>query len=484
MWVKSLLGDVVNMKRKRIWILLGVVLVLVAVGWALSRATAPATSAQGTNAQLGRVTQATLLQTVDSAGSVAPESEITLSFGTAGTVNKVNVKLGDRVKQGDVLAELDTRDLQLQIAQQEQAYLIQQANYSMTVQPDPAEVTSAQLALANATAAYKLAQQKYAVNSTDQIAISCNNVDSAKKTYDDAVTAYNNYVSNWRVQVNGSAELSPQKAQLDRAKAVYDQTLINCRLAKDNINDSGVKSAVAQLEQAKLNLDTLVKPSERVKLAAQVQLDQARLSLEQARQQLNDLKIVAPFDGIVTQVNAVVGGPGGSNTLVMLADTGQYHVNVLIDETEIGQVQVGQQAEITFDALPKAKVTGKVTRIDPAGTINQGVVYYLTRVNLDPTEEPLLLDMTANVRVIIDTHENVLAVPGGAIRSDPQGGYYVNAVDANGEAKRVDVTTGFTDGDLTEIVGDLQRGEQVFISEPPSRQQQGFNLFGIRGGGR
>jgi HlyD family secretion protein len=470
------------MKKKRIWIILGVVAVLVVVGVAMARNAATPAGAQANNAQLGRVTQATLLQTVDSSGSVAPESEVTLSFGTAGTVNEVKVKPGDRVKQGDVLAELDTRDLQLQIAQQEQACLIQQANYSMTVQPDPAEVASAEIALANATAAYKLAQQKYAVNSTDQVAISCNNVDSAKKTYDDALTAYNNYLSDWRVQVYGTYEVSPQKAQLDRAQAAYDQAVINCKLAKDNINDSSVKSALSQLEQAKLNLATLVKPSERTLMAAQVQLDQARLSLEQARHQLDDAKIVAPFDGIVTQVNAVVGGPGGSSALVVLADTGQYHVDVLIDETEIGQVQAGQKAEITFDALPKATATGEVTRIDPAGTINQGVVYYLTRVDLDPTEEPLLLDMTANVRVIIDTHGNVLAVPGGAIRSDPQGGYYVNVVDANGEAKRVEVTTGFTDGDLTEVAGDLQRGEQVFISEPPARQQQGFGFFGIRGG--
>ena len=122
-----------------------------------------------------------------------------------------------------MLAELDTHDIQLQIAQQEQAYLIQQANYSMTVQPDAAAVAAAQTALGNATAAYQLAQKKYAVNSTDQVAISCNNVDNAKKAYDDAVTAYNIYLSNWRVQVYGSAELSPQKAQLDRAQTAYDQ---------------------------------------------------------------------------------------------------------------------------------------------------------------------------------------------------------------------------------------------------------------------
>ena len=51
---------------------------------------------------------------------------------------------------------------------------------------------------------YKLAQQKYKVNSTDSVSLTCDNLDSAKQAYDDAVTAYNNYISNWRVQVNGT----------------------------------------------------------------------------------------------------------------------------------------------------------------------------------------------------------------------------------------------------------------------------------------
>ena len=150
------------------------------------------------------------------------------------------------------------------------------------------------------------------------------------------------------------------------------------------------------------------------------------LHVEEARATLADAQIVAPFDGIVTDVSAVVGGSGGSATIVM-ADVSQYHVDVLIDETEIGQVQVGQSVNITFDALPDAKVTGKVTRINPAGTVSNGVVNYTVRVDLDPTEAALRTDMTANVSIVIDTHTNVLAVPGTAIRTDTTG-YYVNVV--------------------------------------------------------
>src|SRR5512135_1245740 len=121
------------MKKKRIWIILGVVLVLVVVGFIVARATSTSAGAQLANVQVGRVTRATLLSTVDSSGSVTPESNVTLSFGTSGPVSKVNVQVGDHVKAGDVLAELDTSSLLLQIAQQQQAFLSQQASYSMTI---------------------------------------------------------------------------------------------------------------------------------------------------------------------------------------------------------------------------------------------------------------------------------------------------------------------------------------------------------------
>jgi HlyD family secretion protein len=471
------------MKRKRTWIIVGIVVVLIAAGvvFVTNNQRTAAQSAALASVQVGRVTEATLLSTVDSSGSVSPESKVTLPFGTSGTVTKVNVQPGDRVKKGEVLAELDASNLVLQVAQQQQAYLIQQAAYSMTVQPDPGAVAAARAAVSNAEAAYKVAQQKYASAATDQVLVSCNNVDDALQSYNDAQTAYNNYLSNWRVQVNGTAEISSQKARLDRAKAAYEQAAANCTLAKNGINTSSVQSAAAQLQQAKDNLDTLLNPSDRTTAAAKIQLDQAKLALEQAQRQLDNAKIVAPYDGVVTQVTAAVGGP--SSGTIVLANDSRLHVGMLVDETQVGQIKPGQAAEVAFDALPTTTVTGTVTLINPAGTVSQGVVNYLVRIDLNPTQDPLKLDMTANGRVILDEHANVLAVPSAAVRTDPKGGYYVNVLDAAGEAQRVDVATGYTDGSLTEVSGNLQPGDRVYLSQPPVRQTGGPNLFGIRLGG-
>ncbi len=471
--------------KKRTWFIIGVVAVLIVAGAVIvtNNQNNTAQAAAQANVQTGRVTRATLLSTVDSSGSVTPESKVTLSFSTAGTVAKVNVQVGAHVKKGDVLAELDTSSLELQLAQQRQSFLSQQASYSMTIQPDPNAVKSAQIAFNNAAAAYKLAQQKYVVNGANQVLTSsCNNLDDAKKTYDDAVNAYNALLANWRAVVNGSYQISPQKAQLDRARAAYDVALANCNISKNTANDSsGVQSAAAQLQQAKLNLDTLMTPSALTLATAKAQLDQARLSLTQVQQQLDNAKIVAPFNGVVTQMTAIV---GGASATIVEADDAQLNIGVLVDETEIGQAKLGQKVHVTFDGLPGTTITGTVGRINPAGTVSQGVVNYLVNVDLDPTTSTLRLDMSANVRIILETHANVLAVPGGSIRSDAQG-YYVNAVDQAGTgATRIDVTTGFTDGDLTEVSGNLQPNQRLYISAPPVRQQGGgFNLFGLRLGG-
>ena len=136
------------MKKRRTVIIVGLVVILIAAGGIYFATRQQGTNQSGlsqflANAQKVKVVRTNLMTSVDTSGSVLPASAVQLSFGTSGTVTGLNVKVGDRVKQDQVLAALDPTDLQLKVTQAQQAYLAQQITYSETVQADPNQVLTA-----------------------------------------------------------------------------------------------------------------------------------------------------------------------------------------------------------------------------------------------------------------------------------------------------------------------------------------------------
>ncbi len=465
------------MKKKRTWIIIGIIAALVAGGvYLATRQTNGQTPADSllANAQTTNVIRTTLINSVESSGSITPQATVQLSFGASGTVSEVKVTPGDQVKKGDALATLDTTDLQLAVTQAEQAYLIQQLTYSAAIQADPGEAAVAQAAYDSAVAAYNTAKRDYA-SLADKETIQCSQLTSAQQALDRAQTAYDRLANDHQAKNYLSGDWGPFQSVVDgltNAQAAYEQALASCNIAKLNLNDSGLRSAQTQLQSAKSKLDNLLSPRAETLIQAQAQLELARLALEEATENLADATIVAPFDGVITAVNIQAGGSSGSGAAIEIADISQLHVDVLVDETEIAKVQAGQQAQLTLDALTGVTLTGQVTRVDPAGTVSSGVVNYSVRVDLDPTDAPLRLDMTANASLIGGMRENVLAVPTTAIRQAGRGGQQDSfvLVIRDGQPSRVQVTLGMTVGDLTEVSGDLQEGDQVAIVTTTSSQ--------------
>ncbi len=500
------------MKKKRTWIIIGMAVLLIGGGVYLATRSATAQPAGLTqllaNMPTAKVVRTTLSNSVESSGSVIPETKAQLSFRTTGTVEQIKVLPGDRMKQGDVLATLETSDLQLKVAQAEQAYLLQQINYSTTVQADPADVAVAQASYNSAAASLSAALQDYR-SQGDKQAVQCSQLTTAQNNLDRAQTAYDRLANDAQAKDYLSGDWGPYQNVvngLTDAKSAYDLALANCNISKTSLNDSAVKSAQAQLQNAKKSLDELNAPRSEKQIQAAAQLEQARLSLEQAQQNLDKAILRAPFDGVVTAVNIQAGGASGSGSAIELADTRQLHVDVLVDETLIVTVQPGQAVELTLDAAPGITLTGTVERIDPSGTVSQGVVNYNVRVNLDPVETPVRLDMTANASILGERHANVLAVPATAVRTGGQaafggqgggagrigqgtpnaqsdqgdqsvpggqnaqggrqrvsGSYVLMLV--NGQPRPVPVTVGLAAGDLVEVSGDLKEGDEVLAGE-------------------
>jgi HlyD family secretion protein len=408
------------------------------------------------------------------------------------------------------------------VAQAEQAYLIQQLTYSATLEADPGEIAVARASYNSALAAYNAARQKYA-SLDDQETVQCSQLTNARDALDRAQTAYDRLANDAQAKNYLSGDWGPFQQVVDgltNAQAAYDQALADCNIARLSLNDSALRSAQTQLQNAKTRLDDLLAPSAETLIQAKARLEQARLSREEAQANLAEATLVAPFDGLITAVNVSAGGAGGSGAALEIVDVSRLHVDVLVDETEIAQVQVGQKTHVTLDALDGITLTGQVARIDPAGTISSGVVNYNVRVDLDPTEASLRLDMTANASIQGERRENVLAVPTTAIQApgqgilagqsgfgrpgglggqgdqggfggqEGQGAFDRQALQrsfvlvlAGGQIRPVPVTVGITAGDLAEVSGDLQEGDQVIITTITDSTANANFPGGFPGGG-
>lgn len=416
----------------------------------------------------------TLEVRVTGTGEIAPTLRAELSFDVSGTVDAAHAQVGDQVNSGDVLLALNTVELELAVAQAQQTLLIQQANYSMTVQPDPAAVVAAQAAIDSANAAHIAAKDKYALRD-DQVTVGCANLENAKDTLEQAQQAYDNVLNFWKTR--DFAPVSPQKTQLDNAQNNYNVALANCNLTRSDIdNDSAVRSTLAQLEEAKANLTNLTQPRSEQVLVAQAQVEQARLSLEQARFQLSKAFIIAPFNGTVLAVDYQVGDsatPG--QTAIVLADIEHLHIDTTVDELDIALVSVGQPVEIELDALPGVSLSGEVAEIEPAPVSESAGTEYPVRVELASSIDSVRIGMTTALNILVARKENVLLIPNWALRLDPDTREIVVTVQKAESAIQTGVTLGLRNDTYSEILSGLEPGDVVgILVTPEPSAQQGF----------
>jgi HlyD family secretion protein len=198
---------------------------------------------------------------------------------------------------------------------------------------------------------------------------------------------------------------------------------------------------------------------------------QARVLAAQATVQ--GLTLTAPFDGEVLAVNYQPGDTAATGQAgVMLANRSLLHVDAQVDESDIGQIRVGNPVSLTLEALPGVTLTGKVTWINGAGSTVQGLVKYTVRMDIDGSDPRALLGMTANVSIVTNTQLGALAVPLDAVQLD-QMGEYVNRV-KNDAVERVDVKSGQIDGDLVVVTGPLQVGDVVQVIPPKAASSNPF----------
>ncbi len=453
--------------KKSLRITLIVMVVLAAVGgiWLLLRQR-QAKAQDAAVLRTAQVQNGLLEITVSASGNVAAAQRGDLIFMVPGTVAEINVKVGERVRKHQVLARLDTADLERAVRQSE--ILLEQAQLALQqAQQGPSE---GDLRVAQA-AVNSTAQALDAARTAKDLAISQKdtNLEQAIQQRDQAKALYED------LQARVDAGELPQWIA-DQAYIQYQQAEAQVKALEGTSGDLQVKQAKTQwlsaysaYVQAKEALARLQAGASETQLRQlELQVEQAQINLEQAQSRLQQATLSAPFDGVVAAVNLREGAPAPTGmAAITILDDSTYYINVTIDETDIGKVAVGQPVTVTLDAYPNEKLTGRVDTIAPAATNIGGIVFYGVKVKLDPTDKVAVRDgMTASVLIVTDSIPDALLIPNWALRTEQVNGVtvtytYVQA--SEGSLKKVELKTGARNESFTQVLEGLQAGDTVAL---------------------
>lgn len=446
------------------------------------------------------VERGSINSTVSATGSIEPEAQVLLSFRSAGRVSQVLVTVGQTVSEGQLLGQLDTSDLELALEQADVSVQISQAQLKKLETPPSendlaaaqAAVAVAQASVASAEAGLASAQANYnqllAGPTAEELAVQEAQVRQAEAAVRQAQQAYD------QVKDLPSVGALPQSAQLEQATISYEVARAQLAVIQSPPTEAQTSAALSQIAQAELslrqarnslltaqnNLSTLIEgPSEEDLEIARAQVRQAELSKVQAERSLENARLKAPFAGVVSQVNVRQGELyNGALPAIVLTDLNSFHMTVLVDELDVGQVQVGQTVRLSLDALPDAGISGEVVRVSPTASNVGGVVTYEVEIVPSQTDAPLKAGMSATAIITTAEVDNVILVPNRYIQLDRETGRaYVQKM-VNGAPVSQEIQIGLRNDRFSQVVAGLTDSDQVALIRTSSEDQLRGVLFG------
>jgi multidrug efflux pump subunit AcrA (membrane-fusion protein) len=217
--------------------------------------------------------------------------------------------------------------------------------------------------------------------------------------------------------------------------------------------------------------------------SAQNSLGNAQTAISTAQANLDNASIKATVAGVVTTISAQVGENVNSSSttgFIVIANTGSMALHGTIGEGDVVKLKLGQVATITVDAVGTAKMTGKVTSLDPVATIAQGVPVYGIDVTIDLPSQSVKPGMSGTANVILASSPNTLTVPNLAVKT-ASGRRYLTIM-KDGQQVDSDVTFGISNDTVTEVLIGVQEGDVVVLPQPRAAASGGANR-GIQIGG-
>jgi len=327
-----------------------------------------------------------------------------------------------------------------------------------------AAAAQAQIAAASAKSLFVDLQSllDYTITSSS---FSQSELDSLKSTVSSARTSANNYPSTITSALEG---LDDADDSLENLQDAYDDAVKNLEDVKRQNEISienaeiSVRNKEISLDQTNMSYEELIEPLSALELQnLRMKVNQALNNLKEVQEQIEDATLTAPISGQVSNINGEVGSlisENSSESFCTIINKDTLFVQVDVEEGDITQIEKGQKAYVTFDAVDDLELTGEVTYISmTAGSSSSGVVTYEVRVVLQNVGETDVREgMSAYVKFVSDEVSDVLTIPVGAV-TNVNGVASVQMEDGTYQA----VVTGFTDGETVEILSGLKEGDRV-----------------------
>ena len=360
---------------------------------------------------------------------------------------KVNVKVGDKVNKGDILAELDSSNLEMEIEEGREKLNASKVKTSIN--------------LKSKEEAYKNIIEKNENNSSNAVIEGEKNLNAAKLDLDTKSRAYE---QNKILSENGSLsneQLIQSKEALDNAKNTYDSAVS----ALESIKNDNEKA----IEQAENDYDS-------AKAANDDKSEEIALSIKE--KQLNECKIQAPSSGTITSAMAKEGTPSGTTELFQIDDLDNLIVEADVKEKDISKISIGQKVDITTDATEDDILKGTVIEIEPRAKkeddnpleLNDNSdddAEFMVKIQFDEKDERILAGMNADVNIILDEKEDAYTVPCSCILNNND--YSIYIAKKQGDKYIVDelfVTKGTENDTETEISGQDIEDDLIVLNVP------------------
>jgi HlyD family secretion protein len=358
--------------------------------------------------RLARVERTDLTRSVVATGKIEPTTKVEIKSKASGIILKLPVNVGDVVRQGQVICELDQNDLLPRVRQ-------------------------ARAALSMAEASLKSAQADFERNKAEaagpDIPFLKRDVERAQQMFTEGILPQN---------TRDDAEKNYQLAVNRRQQAIVNLGVSKAAIARCEAQVEQSKAALAQVEEDLRNA-TIVSPIDGVVLSRDREAGDA--------------------------VSSILVMGSGATLIMTVGDLKEVYVKGKVDESDMGKVYLGQLTRIKVESYKDLNFTGKVTKISPMGVEKDNVTTFEVRVSISNESRKLMATMTANAEIMLEERKGILAVPEGAIvyKKDHSTEVEIpDAVDKSGK-RRVPVTTGISNGSKMQIVKGLTEGQQVIL---------------------